>query len=175
MSQQLDQYNVVWDTPSKDASGSMPLGNGDIAVNVWVEETGDLVLLIGKSDAWDENSINLKLGRVRVMFAPKPVGRVRQTLDLKTATIHIEMGEARVRVWVDANRAVIHVQVSGAEVSRAALENWRTEPRVIKTQTGDLFRDLSGNDPHPTVVSADVVRNDGERVVWWHHNDKRAI
>ena len=60
---QLEQYNVVWDSPSKDASGSMPLGNGDLAVNVWVEESGDLLLLIAKSDAWDENSINLKLGR----------------------------------------------------------------------------------------------------------------
>ncbi len=28
--QMLYKYNVVWDTPSKDSSGSMPIGNGDI-------------------------------------------------------------------------------------------------------------------------------------------------
>jgi hypothetical protein len=30
-------YNFVWDSPSKDCAGSMPLGNGDIGVNAWVE------------------------------------------------------------------------------------------------------------------------------------------
>ena len=33
----LGAYNVVWDSPSKDATGSMPIGNGDIGLNVWVE------------------------------------------------------------------------------------------------------------------------------------------
>ena len=39
----LDRYNVVWDTQSKDASESMPMGGGDIGCNVWVEE-GDILL-----------------------------------------------------------------------------------------------------------------------------------
>jgi hypothetical protein len=25
----LDRYHVIWDTPSRDASGSMPIGNGE--------------------------------------------------------------------------------------------------------------------------------------------------
>ena len=33
----LDACNVVWDSPSENASGSMPLGNGDVGVNAWVE------------------------------------------------------------------------------------------------------------------------------------------
>jgi alpha-L-fucosidase 2 len=33
----IDQYNVVWDSPSTDANGSMPIGNGDIAGNAWKE------------------------------------------------------------------------------------------------------------------------------------------
>ena len=39
----LEQYNVVWETASQDSSGSMPIGNGDIGLNVWVEEDGDLL------------------------------------------------------------------------------------------------------------------------------------
>ena len=42
----LEQYNVVWETASKDSSGSMPIGNGDIGLNVWVEEDGDLLFYI---------------------------------------------------------------------------------------------------------------------------------
>jgi len=29
--------NVVWDTPSRNSSESMPCGGGDIGMNVWVE------------------------------------------------------------------------------------------------------------------------------------------
>ena len=44
--------NVVWTSPSKDYNGSMPIGNGDLAANVWVEPTGDLIFYLSKSDAW---------------------------------------------------------------------------------------------------------------------------
>lgn len=46
--QPTDMYNVVWDSPSKDYNGSMPIGNGDLAANVWVEPTGDLIFIFPK-------------------------------------------------------------------------------------------------------------------------------
>ena len=48
-------YEVIWDSPSVDSKGSMPIGNGDIGLNVWVEPSGDLCFLIGKTDAWDDS------------------------------------------------------------------------------------------------------------------------
>lgn len=39
----LDQYNIVWESQSKDAGESMPLVGGDIGRNVWVEN-GDTVI-----------------------------------------------------------------------------------------------------------------------------------
>ena len=53
---QLTNYNVIWNSPSTNGSpGSMPLGNGDITANVWVENNGgDLMMYIGKSDCWSE-------------------------------------------------------------------------------------------------------------------------
>jgi len=51
----IDQYNPVWESPCEFASGSMPPGNGDIGVNAWVEESGDLLFYIGKTDTWSEN------------------------------------------------------------------------------------------------------------------------
>ena len=172
----LEQYNVVWDSPSRDASGSMPLGNGDIGVNAWVKESGDLLLLIGKTDAWDENCSNLKLGRIRVKISPNPLtGSFRQTLRLRTGDIQIEMGAIHVRLWVDANHPVIRVEVDavdGVEVE-ARLEMWRTRPYTVKTQTGDLFKRLGAPDPYPTIVSPDQVLAERDRVVWLHHNEKR--
>jgi hypothetical protein len=29
----LGSYNIVWDSPSQDAHGSMPLSNGDVGIN----------------------------------------------------------------------------------------------------------------------------------------------
>jgi len=67
----LDACNVVWSTPSTNASGSMPLRNGDLALKPWVEADGDLLFYISKSDARDHKDELLKLGRVRVHLEPK--------------------------------------------------------------------------------------------------------
>jgi hypothetical protein len=37
---QLSAYNEEWDIPSKNENGSIPIGNGDLAANVWVEPNG---------------------------------------------------------------------------------------------------------------------------------------
>jgi hypothetical protein len=49
----VNKYNVVWQSPSKDATGQMPLGNGDIAAGVYAIEDGDLYLLLSKNDAYE--------------------------------------------------------------------------------------------------------------------------
>ncbi len=181
MSHSLNPYNVVWTTPSKDVSGSMPIGNGDIGANVWVEESGDIFLLVSKTDSWDENSTNLKLARVRLSLKPNPLengGTFKQALHLGHGNIFIWLGPEGslrgFRIWMDANQPVIHIEALGSKCELTAkVEMWRTEPRTIKTQTGDLFRDLSGKDPFPTIVSPDVVLDAPDRVVWCHHNEPR--
>ena len=49
----VSRYNVVWNSPSKDPSGAMPFGNGDIAAVVYAIENGDLFLLLSKNDAYN--------------------------------------------------------------------------------------------------------------------------
>ena len=56
------RYDVTWESPSKGAAGSMPLGNGDIGLNAWVEENGDLAFYISKTDSWGDNGRLLKVG-----------------------------------------------------------------------------------------------------------------
>ena len=46
MADALDAYNVIWDSPSEDQNGSMPIGNGDIGANVWMTPDGVLTLLL---------------------------------------------------------------------------------------------------------------------------------
>jgi len=69
----LDQYNVVWTSPSANSGESMPCGGGDIGLNVWVEE-GELLFYIGQAGCRDENGALLKHGRVRVQRPPAGAG-----------------------------------------------------------------------------------------------------
>src|ERR1700720_2236946 len=66
----VERNDMTWHFPGKNENNSMPIGNGDIALNVWTEQNGDIVLLLAKSDAWSENGQLLKLGRVRVKLTP---------------------------------------------------------------------------------------------------------
>src|SRR5512137_2430028 len=92
--------NVIWTTPSADSAGSMPLGNGDIALNAWVEPSGDLLFYIAKTDAWGEFGQLYKVGRVRVSLRVCdvrlfPGSNFRWTLKLENGAILVqtEQGE----------------------------------------------------------------------------------
>ena len=137
VAESLAACNVVWDSPSADARGSMPIGNGDIGLNVWVEPSGDLLFFIGKTDAWDENMRLLKLGKVRVKFTPAlaTANGFRQELKLRDGVIEIQNEQAQVSVWVDANHPVIQVDaksLTGQPLeARASFEVWRKEKRSL--------------------------------------------
>ena len=111
----IDDCNVVWDSPSADSFGSMPIGNGDVGANVWVEEPGDLVFYVSKVDAYDAGHLLRKLGRVRLRLDPPlSVEDFRQELVLRDGAIAIRAGGVELRVWVDANHPVIRVTGTSA-------------------------------------------------------------
>ena len=63
--------NVIWNTPSRNSSESMPCGGGDIGMNIWVED-GDVIFYVSRSGTFDENNCQLKQGRVRLRLSPNP-------------------------------------------------------------------------------------------------------
>src|SRR6266705_5698368 len=88
--------NVTWHSLGTNENDSMPLGNGNVALNVWTEQNGDIVLLLAKSDAWSENGQLLKPGRVRVSLTPNPFTSTNpftQMLKLETGEVQIQSGK----------------------------------------------------------------------------------
>ncbi|MFW6163704.1 MAG: DUF5703 domain-containing protein, partial [Planctomycetota bacterium] len=180
MSSSPERYDVLWDKPSQDSSGSMPLGNGDIGLNLWVEEGGDLLFYISKTDAWSENGRLLKLGRVRVKLSPNPFEKgapFEQRLRLRRGEIAIRAGEGAaataLRIWVDAHRPVIRVETRNPDGHHVAvrLELWRTEERQLKGQELHSAYGMSGA-PHPVIVHPDtVVPDQRNRILWYHRNE----
>jgi hypothetical protein len=162
----LDACNVTWNEPGPTSAESMPLGNGDIGLNVWVEPSGDLLFYIGKSDSWDEDVRSdhglMKLGKIRVSAKPNMFAagaKFSQMLKLQDGEIQVDEGSGteaiHFRVWVDANHPAIHVEAKsdGQPVSLAvALEDWRLSQR------------------NPDVI----LPNQTNQIVWYHRNGLSA-
>ena len=165
----LADYNEVWTTPSAYSWESMPLGNGETSLNVWVEGNGDLLFYMGRSDAESEGNTNIKLGRVRVKLTPNPFATglpFNQTLDLATGRILITAGnpgsQTRLQVWVDANHPVIRVTGdSDAPVSIAA--SYELDWRGLNTVAAPA-------DSH----QGDFVLNDATNAVTWYHRNRAS-
>jgi len=181
----LDDYNVVWNSPSADHHGSTPLGNGDIGLNAWVTRDGDVHLLIAKTDAWDDNARLVKIGAVRIHLEPNPFADnapFRQTLSLRDATLKVEAGppgrRTSVQVWVDANLPAIHVATESASPleATAAVELWRTKQHELtELQTSDVLLNRKSPDGRqaPMIVEPDTILSDQRgRIGWYHHNIK---
>jgi len=159
----------------------MPLGNGDIALNAWVEQGGDLLFYISKSDAWSENVRLLKLGRIRIHITPNPftAGQpFRQVLRLSNGEIDFSAGMPAVdlRLWVDANRPVIHLEAAGSRPFSltATLEDWRSRDRALTGQ--ELFSAYGmGGAPHPVIVHADTILQPRQNQLIWFHRNPTSI
>jgi alpha-L-fucosidase 2 len=161
--------DVTWTSLGNDENDSMPIGNGDVAANVWTESNGDLVILVAKADAWTEWGKLVKPGRVRVRLSPNPFAETTnfiQTLHLEDGRVEIKSGANTLQVWVDANHPVIHVEASLEQPAtlQASLELWRT----TKPDKGGMF-ELSG--PISIQTAADTVfpAQPGQ-IAWCHFN-----
>ncbi len=179
---ELSANDVVWNSPSKDEFGSMPLGNGVTALNVWALENGEVVFYISRDDSWDENNALCKLGRIRIKISPNPFsqGAFKQELNLKDGAIYISVGStSKIRVWVDANRQVVHVDgSSSAPVSvTATLESWRKTGREItidkEHKEYDYYRECSQGKGirEGFSIHADTFVPSKNGVVRWYHRN----
>jgi hypothetical protein len=173
--------DVTWRELGRNENDSMPIGNGDLAANVWTEQNGDLVVLVAKADSWTELGKLVKLGRVRIQLTPNPfVGTTdfRQTLRLEDGSIEIKSGANTVLVWIDANRPVIHVeaQLERSATMQARLELWRTKTHPYDESSpdkGGLFE--MGDHAIPLNFEADTVLPAGANQVAWYHFNRSSI
>ncbi len=175
--------NVVWDAPGGSANNSMPIGNGDVGANVWVEPNGDLLLLLAKNDAWDINGLLMKLGRIRIHITGDSGNGFRQELHLADGEIRIRRGNADIRIRIHAQMPVVEVDIDGESPlsATASLETWRDAPREKGTRTADgrttgldfsdLYATFNGEAHKPVIIAPDTVATGfAGQVRWFHHN-----
>jgi len=170
----MKRYNVVWDSPSKDPSGVMPLGNGDIAAGVYAIENGDLYLLLTKNDAYNWRGDKYKTGRVRISIDPNPFTSGRsflQTLDLPSGSVQIDADNVSVKIWADANRPVYHVEINAPEKVSV-----KVEPDLWKRLDGGVF---FGTDEESRMSAkpeeSQKVLSRGENVMWYYTVGDKSV
>ena len=177
----LDACNVVWDSPSKDSGGSMPLGNGDIGLNAWVEENGDLVFFISKTDSWTDSGRLVKLGQVRLRLTPSLAAKpFRQELQIRKGVMEIQSAtgnqQSTIRLWVDANRPVIHIEGESKQdiEAQVGLSVWRTKDLDMQKESSIGY--LSEMNTGPVMEKADkVLPQKDNRIVWYHRNEGTIV
>ena len=160
-------YNVAWTWPSHDAAGSMPLGNGQVGINLWVEEDGDLRFYISRNDSFTETARLVKVGGVRISLDPNPFKtgmQFRQELILRDGMCEITAGDmntkgdvktgVKLKVYVDAAAPVICIE----GISRATCPG-QSFRRQLALETAFACR-------RGTQVVLDVAQftNSGDRV-----------
>ena len=184
IAKKLSAYNVTFDTPSRTGSAeSMPLGNGDITANVWVEDNGDLLFYIGKSDSWSEAMRLLKIGRVRMHLSPNPFENPEeftQTLDLLSGSITVSAGKGsgktEIRIWIDANNPVINVETTSGRPIDVTCTTELMRPFDVTFKGGgddplsSSYRGLIDSPVKPS-ESADKLVKDSDKVIWYHRNE----
>lgn len=136
----VNNYSVSWDNPSENSAGSMPIGNGEVGANVWMEGNGNLVFFLSRTDAWAENAALYKLGKIRVSLYPFLKGNdvsFNQFLNLEEGKIEITIKNSKDQIkldfLVDSESPVVYLNGKSSypvEVNVSS-EIWRTQTRLL--------------------------------------------
>lgn len=170
-------YNVAWNTQSKDSWGSMPIGNGDIGANVWVTEDGALHLLMSKTDSYSEIGRLLKIGELEIRTMPALMAGAQfdQTLMLDSGLIRIrgtkDGHQINISCRVQWDRPLIIVEATSDIPLQATVKQkpWRIVSRLLSGNErhsgyGVAFREQ----PFPSEV--DTIMSSPMGLMWCHEN-----
>lgn len=178
---ELENYNLVWNSQSKNSSESMPCGGGDIGLNVWVEN-GEILFYIAQSGTFDENNGMPKLGRVRLQLSPNPFDGefFTQELNLQEGCVKItgntENNSAEIKVWVDVFSPVIHVECESKQkiTVEATYENWRFEDREL--QKNESFgNSYKWAPPKGLQIKKDEIAFEKNSIFFYHRNKGETV
>ncbi len=173
---QLGYYEFKWSEYSAGSKGSIPIGNGSIGINLWVESDGNIYFYISSTDAWDENARLVKIGRIKVSMIPNLlIGSIPPTihLDVKNGQLKVKAKDVTSTIWVDANHPVINVEAESRESTEIIVELnlWRTKKRELKGKEQNSAYGLQ-NGPKPIYVYPDnIVETEEDEIIWFHRNE----
>ncbi len=156
----------------------MPLGGGDIGLNVWVEK-GDLYFYFSRSGTFDEHNTLLKLGRVRVTLIPNPFkdnDGFRQELVLKDGYVLIAQNNTKIKLWVDVFQPIIHLDLESKNPLQmtASYESWRYKNRDSKGKENNA-NSYKWAPQGEIITYKDSVSFENNGVKFYHRNREQTV
>ncbi len=158
----------------------MPIGNGEVCLNAWVEETtGDLLFYIARSDSLSEISRVLKLGRIRVHLDPSPLRSAsdfQQHLKIHDGVMEFSGGGAQLTLFVDSGSDTVFLRGNLTSSANCSVtnESWRTSSRPLPVDEGGSAWSVQGA-PFPLVESADEFYKAGDHSIGWYHRNETSV
>jgi len=174
----LENYNQVWTSQSENSSESMPLGGGDIGLNVWVEK-GNLYFYVSRSGTFDEHNTLLKLGRVKIELTPNPFkdnDGFQQELVLKDGYIKIAQNNTKIKLWVDVFNPVIHLDLQSEQPlkMKASYESWRYKNREVKGKANNA-NSYKWAPQGDIITYQDSISFENSGVKFYHKNREETV
>ena len=174
----LEAYNPRWTGVGGSDRASVPLGNGELCSNVWVQRDG-IHLYLARSDAISELDRTLKLGEFVVTLDPNPFedGTVRQELNLRDGSFHVSaegpFGSVRVVVLIDSESDAAIIRITSRRSLNAQLETrtWRIDNNDATAAAGSIWGDEDrgmASELAAVVESADIFNPRADGVLLLH-------
>jgi hypothetical protein len=181
----LDAYDPRWSGVGASDRTSVPLGNGELCANVWVQPDG-VHLYLSRSDAISELDRTLKLGEFVLSMSPNPFedsSAVTQTLELRSGLFRVTCDgrtRAEIDVFVDSEDDAAWIRVRSEEPVSAFVESrtWRTAANDLAAAAGTIWGDEDralAPELDAVTESADVLEVRDEGILLYHRNQGSIV
>lgn len=173
--------------PINTEEQSLPIGNGRIGANVWLDDAGTIHALISHNEALSEMGRLVKVGHleIRAKADALDLSLLQAELDADEGMVFLRTGEDPSfcgRLWVDAHHPCIRFEVdAGAPLTaEARLVLCRPHRRIVSkehvrawdfTESVGFLMALPKPDLNGYPVEQDHLCDDGaDALVWYHRN-----
>lgn len=164
----VSEFDYVFQGQMESSLQSIPIGNGDMGANVWMQDNA-LYLLLSKSDSFNEWCELLKLGLIKITADCGAFQNVKFTLSLYHGVLTIQSAQADFAVWMDENGCVVTCDSRTPICLTAQLVNYRDEPLQMPIETAG-FCSAMPDDPS-LYQSADICGQYGGHTAYQLHRN----
>eukprot|EP01084_Bolivina_argentea_P274708 468279_1 len=182
----IDQYNTYWDLPGIGQWESMPIGNGNLAANIWLMPSNnsthnqyDLWTALAITSSYDLTSEWLKTIQLKLTFNPPITNNTKifqQNLYVSNATLQIITSTYNISINIDANNDTLYVYSlsNNANINytlTASIISWR---KTLNYNPQAATDDKFCHTPNVVPIMNDIIDSKGcstgNNVLFYHRN-----
>lgn len=172
---------------TKTEEQSLPIGNGRVGANIWIDDDGAIHALISHNEALSEMGRLVKVGHleIRVEADGLDASRLQAELDADEGMVSLRSDQEPsfcARLWVDAHHPCVRFEVdAGAPLTAwARLVLCRPQRRVVPkeharawdfTESVGFLMALPKHDLNGYPIEQDHLCDDGANTLVWYHRN----